>query len=77
MRTTVRLDDDVAAAVRRLRERESLGVNEAVNTLIRRGLAAPTEPPRPYRHRSADMGMLIDVANVEEALDLAEGPRRR
>lgn len=78
VRTTVTLDDDVAAAVDRLRRGEHLGLSEAVNTLIRRGLTRRADDDRPsYRHRSRSMGMLIDVANVEEALDLAEGANRR
>lgn len=77
MRTTVRLDDDVAAAVRRLREEGSLGLNEAVNALIRRGLATRPADTGPYEHRARDMGMLVDVTDVEAALDLAEGPLRR
>lgn len=78
MRTTVRFDDDVAAAVRALRAEESIGVNEAVNALIRRGLTVrPTDRRTRYRPRSRDMGMLIDVANVQEALDLADGHPRR
>jgi hypothetical protein len=41
MRTTLSLDDDVAAAVQRLREERHVGLSEAVNELIRAGLAAP------------------------------------
>ena len=38
MRTTLSLDDDVAAAVQRLREERHLGLSEAVNELVRAGL---------------------------------------
>src|SRR3954447_3348982 len=41
MRTTVTLANDVAAAVERLRRERSIGVSEAVNELVRNGLAAP------------------------------------
>ena len=41
MRTTLSLDDDVAAAVQRLREERHVGLSEAVNELIRAGLACP------------------------------------
>jgi len=76
MRTTVTLDDDVVAAVERLRRERSLGLSEAVNELIRAGLGV--KPPRVrFRQRSHRMGALIDVANVAEALEILEGPSYR
>lgn len=71
MRTTVTLDDDVAAAVEQLRRDEGIGVSRAINTLIRAGLARPAAPAR-YRHRSMDIGLKIDVRNVGEVLDLLD-----
>jgi Arc/MetJ family transcription regulator len=76
MRTTVNLDDDVAAAVDRLRRERSLGLSEAVNELARAGLRAK-EPRRPFRQRTHDLGVGIDVTNVAEALELLEGPTHR
>lgn len=76
MRTTVEFDADTAAAVDQLRGAEGLGVSEAVNELIRRGLL-----PRPERGRftqpTRSMGLRIDVSNVAEALDLLEGSDAR
>ena len=37
MRTTVTLDEDVAAAIERVRRERSIGLSEAVNTLVRPG----------------------------------------
>ena len=71
MRTTVTLADDVAAAVRGLRREEGIGMSEAVNRLVRDGLAKPAETPA-YVHESFDMGMKIDVANVGEVLGLLD-----
>lgn len=71
MRTTFTLDDDVAAEVERLRREEGLGISEAVNRLIRRGLARP-EPVTDYVHRTADVGLRIDVSNIGEVLDLLD-----
>ncbi len=76
MRTTVTLDDDVTAAVDRLRRERSIGVSEAVNELVRAGLAAGRSPAR-FRQTSARLGLRIDVANVAEALEILEGSSAR
>jgi metal-responsive CopG/Arc/MetJ family transcriptional regulator len=76
VRTTVTLDDDVAAAVDRMRRERSIGLSEAVNELARAGLRTKTTT-RPFRQRTADLGLRIDVTNVAEALELLEGPEHR
>ena len=76
MRTTVTLDDDVAAAVERLRRDRSIGLSEAVNELIRAGLTVK-QSRKPFRQRSADIGFKVEVTNVAEALELLEGPAAR
>jgi Arc/MetJ family transcription regulator len=76
MRTTVSLDDDVAAAVERLRQERSIGLSEAINELIRAGLRIPPQR-REFQQRSVELGLRIDVANVAEALDLLDGPAAR
>ncbi len=76
MRTTISLDDDVAAAVDRLIREQSLGRSEAVNQLIRAGLHVARKPKR-FRQRTHPMGLRIDVRNVAEALDLLDGPASR
>jgi metal-responsive CopG/Arc/MetJ family transcriptional regulator len=71
MRTTVTLDEDVAAAVEGLRRQEGTGVSEAINRLIRTGLVRrPTREV--YRHRTSDIGLKIDVTNIGEVLDLLD-----
>jgi Arc/MetJ family transcription regulator len=76
MRTTIELDDDTARAIDELRRTQGLGVSEAVNQLIRRGLLAPTtQKPFAPIHRS--LGLAIDVSNVADALDLLEGTEAR
>lgn len=76
MRTTVKLDDDVAAAVQRLRAERGLGVSEAVNRLARAGLTV--KPARSaFRQRSAPLHLMVDVTNVAEALELLDGPAGR
>ncbi len=78
MRTTVRLDPEVAAAAERLRRERHIGLGEAVNELARAGLARGEKPNR-FQQRAASVGVKIDVTDVADALDLldqydAEGP---
>jgi Arc/MetJ family transcription regulator len=76
MRTTIDLDDDVTAAVDRMRKERSMGLSEAVNELARAGLRA-RQRPRRFRQRSANLGLRVDVTNVAEALEQLEGPSAR
>ena len=76
MRTTVVFDDDVAAAIDRLRRERSIGLSEAVNELIRSGLRTKRRSSE-FRQRSRPMGMRVDVADVAGAIDLLEGPAAR
>jgi hypothetical protein len=75
MRTTVTLDDDVAAAVDQLRRRRSIGVSQAVNELARAGLIVK-RPERPFRQRTARIGLTLDVTNVAEALEFLDDAGR-
>lgn len=76
MRTTVDLDDDTTAAIDDLRRSKGLGLSEAVNALIRRGLVAG--PARTeFRQETRDLGLRIDVSNVAEALDVLDGSTAR
>jgi hypothetical protein len=76
MRTTLSLDDDVAAAVQRLRDERHIGLSEAVNELIRAGLAAPARRTT-FRQRTANLGLRIDLTSVTEALEHLDGPEAR
>lgn len=71
MRTTVTLAADVAAAVEGLRRSEGVGVSEAVNRLVRDGLAKPAAASH-YEHTSFELGQRIDVANIGEVLGLLD-----
>jgi hypothetical protein len=71
MRTTFTLDPDVAAEVERLRREEGIGPSEAVNRLIRQGMARPG-PAKEYRHRSESVGLKVDVTDIGEVLDLLD-----
>jgi hypothetical protein len=76
MRTTLSLDDDVAAAVQRIREERHIGLSDAVNELIRAGLAAPARRTA-FRQRTANLGIRVDVSNVADALERLDGPEAR
>ena len=77
MRTTLTLASDVAAAVKRLQRERSIGMSQAVNELVRAGLASPRDARRPFRQRSHDVGVHVNVDNVAEALEALEGSRAR
>lgn len=78
MRTTLTLDDDVAAALERLRKARKLSLKRAVNETLRRGLAQ-ANAPRPERARArtrvVSLGRCLvgNVDNVSEVLARAEG----
>lgn len=73
MRTTIRLDDDVAAAAHRLSREEHIGLGEALNRLARAGLRQGRLKRLPFRQRTADLGLRVDVSDVADALELLDG----
>lgn len=81
MRTTLSLDDDVAARIEQLRQALDKPLKEVVNEALRRGLAGMHEPraSRPYRTRPIDLGRcrLPNVDDVAAALAAAEGEGHR
>lgn len=80
MRTTLSLDDDVAAEIRRLRKARRAGLKELVNEALRLGLAKMQEEParRAFRLEtiSAGKALVADVDCISRVLDELEGPRR-
>ncbi len=77
MRTTLTLDDDVAAALQRLRKIRDLGLKELINDALRRGLKEMNASPKrtePFRTKSVGLGRvrLASVDNIGEALAIAE-----
>ena len=73
MRTTIRLDDDVAAAAQRLSREQHIGLGEAINRLARAGLRPSRSQRRSFRQRTADLSLRIDVSNLADALELLDG----
>lgn len=76
MRTTIEFEPDTMAAIDELRRETGIGVSEAVNQLIRRGLLPREARPR-FEQETHNLGSMVDVSNVAEALEIAEGPYAR
>jgi metal-responsive CopG/Arc/MetJ family transcriptional regulator len=76
MRTTITLEDDVAAAIDHRRREEDKGISEVVNELVRKGLTVK-EPREPFVQKTAHVGLKLNVDNVAEVLTELEGPYRR
>ena len=78
MRTTLTIDDDVAATLEQLRRSRDASLKDLVNEALRRGLRdMGTRPKRrePFRTRSVDAGALLipNIDNVAEVLAVVEG----
>lgn len=77
MRTTVTLDDDVAAALEQLRRERGLRLSQVLNDVVRAGLSRPKDR-KPFVQRSVDMGLaLIDIRNTADVIEYLEGPTAR
>lgn len=82
MRTTLTLDDDVAAKLKRLARRSGRAFREVVNDTLRRGLLADAPGSRrsPFTVRARDLGALrpgLSLDNVGDLLERVEGPLHR
>lgn len=71
MRTTIRLDPEVAAAAEELRRERRIGLGEAVNELARAGLARDRKAAR-FRQRTASVGITVDVTDIGDTLELLD-----
>jgi ribbon-helix-helix CopG family protein len=69
MRTTVTLDEDVAARLKRAAQERGVSFKEALNTSVRRGLEGET-PSQPYRVPTRRLGARPGV-DLDRALALA------
>ncbi len=80
-RTTLTLDDDVAAKLDAETRRSGRSYKETVNTCLRRALNAPPRRPgaKTLKIEARDLGLRpgVDLDNVEELLDQLERPGRR
>ena len=78
MRTTLSLEDDVAALLERIRKARGSSLKEIVNEALRQGLREMNTPSRrkkPYQTRSASLGRCLvgTIDDVSEVIAAAEG----
>jgi predicted transcriptional regulator len=82
MRTTITIEDDLAARLDDLQRREGLGFKEAVNQTLRAGLERlemrPATIPR-FKVKARKMGLRpgLNYANVGELIEQLEGADHR
>lgn len=81
MRTTLTLDDDVAALLTRAVKRRGTSFKDTVNEALRRGLEAMAKPApsAPYRVTPFNLGgsLIGSLDNIEEVLSRVEGEGHR
>ncbi|PYT32454.1 MAG: DUF2191 domain-containing protein [Acidobacteria bacterium] len=82
MRTTLTLEDDVAALLLRLRDRRKASLKTVVNEALRKGLQqiqAPSLPQRRRRTTVVSLGNCLpgNLDDVTEVLAIAEGENFR
>jgi hypothetical protein len=78
MRTTLTLDDDVAATLERLRRNRGIGLKQLINDALRRGLKEMSRRAgrrEPVRTQAVALGRLriSSIDNIAEALAIVEG----
>ncbi len=71
MRTTVTLDDDVAAKLKRLARERDVSFKEALNSSVRRGIERGEAKPHPYKLPPARRLEAKPGVNLVKALQLA------
>jgi predicted transcriptional regulator len=82
VRTTLTLDEDVAAKLKSLARRTGRAFREVVNETLRRGLADSRHQRarQTFRVEARDLGRRrpgLNMDNIGELLDQVEGPMHR
>lgn len=78
MRTTITLDDDVAARLTEIQHRQEQTFKDVVNEMLRRGLEQAemrSKPARPFRVKARAMGARpgLNYDNIGDLLEQLEG----
>lgn len=77
MRSTITLDDDVAALLKQEMRKSGRSFKEVVNDKLRLGFTAEKQPARkPFKVKAINLG-LPHYDKVEELLEYLEGPDYR
>jgi hypothetical protein len=80
MRTTITLDEDVAAKVREDMQLTGRTFKDTVNENLRLGFIAKAEPkPKKFVVKAKDMGrgIINDFTSASELIEFLEGPMHR
>lgn len=82
MRTTLTIDDDVAFGLKREREEDpKKSFKDVVNEVLRRGLTNKPEvkKQKKFKVKAFNLGLRKDLNfdNIEDLLEVIEGPNRR
>ena len=82
MRTTLTLDEDIAAKLKSLARRTGRAFREVVNETLRRGLvsSSPPSPRQAFKVEAHDFGPRragLNMDNIAELLEQVEGPLHR
>ena len=82
MRTTLTLEDDVAALLERVQKSKKIGLKEAINEALRNGfqqMLVPAQPAKPFKTKGVDLGRCLigNIDDTAEALALGEGEHFR
>ncbi len=76
MRTTLTLDPDVAAMLKKEMRQQKATLKETINKALRAGLQPSPNagtPPQPYRMGTLSLGkLLIDITSSSEALAMLD-----
>jgi hypothetical protein len=82
VRTTLTLDDDIAAKLEAEARRSGLSFKETVNAILRIGLAARRGrlPRQPFKVKPLPLELIdknLNFDNIEALFDQLDGPTRR
>jgi hypothetical protein len=78
VRTTLTLDDDLAALLKKEVRKSGEPFKQVVNRYLRSGLTAARQPAqRPFKVKPINLGLPRDFDKVEELIEYLEGPEHR
>jgi hypothetical protein len=78
VRTTLTLDEDVAALLNKEVRKSGEPFKQTVNRFLRLGLVASKQPaPKPFQVTPINLGLPRDFDKVEDLIEYLEGPEHR